>query len=383
MKTSKEIPPKSKNKLDILSFYLRCRNAGLLTVEPVMIIFLLGRLFFFSLLQQYLFSALASKSVQDDPSFHISDGLCLSSSTLSNYSRQVYKDVLSESNLVVAYSQAAIVPAAILVTLMLMPYLDRHGYRLGLILPASGSVLKGVLVILLVYYDVNPYWIPAVSFLCSTSGELVLFMSTSLAYISQVSQPKWVTMRIAICEAAACFGEATGKFLAGFILHVSNCNYTVLLLFFIAFNLTSILYTVLFLPEALTKDQREKTFKGKKFFSVCGELRQIFTESFSKTWRLLILLMYLSISFVLPYGNSLIMLYFLKALPFNFNPLRIGIVQAIIYYGRSMYNILLAVILSFAKVPDVGVIFVSLLVSVSCSVLFGLAREGWEIYTGV
>jgi len=379
----------NNNKLNPVAAYLKCRKARWITVEPALLLFLLGRQFFLSLLQQYFFVALARKYLQEneeDDSLHSnSSGIvphCLRSSTLSNHSTEVYREVLSESNALVAYSQAANSPAPILLTLLLMPFLDRHGYRLGLVLPVCGNIAKGFLMLMIVYFSIDPRWIPAVSFLCSLTGEMVLFVSTSFVYISQVSERKWVTTRIALGEAAACFGEATGMFLSGFFLTVSDCDYIVLLLFFIAVNALAIVYIVLFLPEALSKNERILNFEERKFCDVFSELRQMFTASFSKSWRLSILLVYISVSFIMPYGNSLIMLYFLKALPFDFSELRIGIVQSAIAYGRSMYNVLLAILSCIVEIPDLGIVLVALLVSSASSVVYGLAKVDWEIYTG-
>ena len=378
----------SYKKLDPVAAYLKCRRAKLVTVEPALLLFLLGRQFFLSLLQQYFFVALAQRYLQEEDdslSNNSSSAIvprCLRSSTLSNHSMEVYREVLSESNALVAYSQAANSPAPILLTLLLMPFLDRCGYRLGLILPVCGNIAKGFLMLLVVHYSVDPRWIPAVSFLCSLTGEVVLFVSTSFVYISQVSGRQWVTTRIALGEAAACFGEATGMFLSGFLLSLSDCNYIALLLFFIAINALAILYTIVLLPEALTENERIVNFEERKLCDVFSELHQMFTVSFSKSWRLVILLVYISVSFIMPYGNSLIMLYFLKALPFDFSELRIGIVQSAISYGRSMYNVLLAILSSVVEVSDLGIVLVALLISSISSVVYGVAKEDWEIYTG-
>ncbi len=369
------------------SAYLNCRKARLVTVEPAIILFLTGRQFLLALLQQLFFVKLADKYLQEEnDSYNFSNPKphCISSSYLNNHSEKIYRQVLSESNGLVAYTQALHGPAAVLTTLILMPLLDQYGYRMGLILPAAGNVVKGLSLYLLVLYRIDLRWIPAVSFICSASGEVVLFVSTTFAYISHVSKTESVTMRIALGEAAATFGEATGMLLAGSLLEVTHCDFGVLLLIFTAVNVAAIIYSLLFLPEALDKEQRKNRFsEDKKSCNIFSELYQIFSESFSRSWKLVILLAYVAVSFIMQYGNSLILLYYLKALPFDYNAIRIGVVQSVVSYGRAVYNIMLAVLSSLVSVPDLGIVLVSLLVSLSCSTIYGLARADWEVYAGV
>lgn len=389
MKKGKEVSSNKKLGFQYLrqpiNVLLKCREARLLTVEPAIVLYLLSRTFLLSLSQQYFFSVTASKYLKDS-SFPLPNGsFCLDSSTLNNYSEDIYRRVMSESNHLVAVTQVVGSLTAVVLTILSVPLLERYGYKLGIIFTALGSVLKGVMLYLAAYYHLNPYWFSAAYFVGGLSGDVFLLLSASLTYITHVSSTKWLTMRLAIGEAAACVGEGTGQLLLGFWLQTSSCSYLPLFFFYTACNVFIVIYIAVWVPVALTASEMKKNAQehhSKGISKLWHGLRLIFTSSFSKAWRMLASLAYMFVSEFVVTGGFMISLYFLKALPLDFDAFRIGIVQSMLSYGRALSNMLLVAVLVLVKVPDAGIILLASLVSISCSILLGLSKKHWHVYTG-
>lgn len=79
----------------------------------------------------------------------------------------------------------------------------------------------------------------------------------------------------------------------------------------------------------------------------------------------------------------MISLYFLKALPFDFDAFRIGIVQSMQSFCRALSNAVLVVILVLIEVPDTTIMLLALLVSNTCVILLGLSKKNWQVYAGI
>ena len=364
--------------------FQKFRKAKVLTVEPAMLMFLLGRTFLLSLSQHFFFFVTASKNLQNS-SFPLSNGsFCLDSSTLNNYSEHIYRNVMSESNHLVAVTQVAGSLTAITVTILSVPLLKRYGYRLGILLPTLGNIVKGVILFLFTYYQLNPYWFIAASLVGGLSGDVCLFLTSCFTYISHVSSTKWLTMRLAIGEAAANVGEGTGQLLLGYWLQKSNCSYLPLIQFYTASSVFIVIYIILLVPEALTASQRGKSAQenSKEVCKFWHGLHQIFTSSFSKAWRMLVSLMYISVSDFVVTGGLVISLYFLKAMPFDYNAFYIGIVQSMQSLSRALSNTVLVAIMVLLEIPDTVIMLLALLVSSISVILLGLARKNWQVYTG-
>ena len=389
MKKCKKISANKKLELNNLrrpwNVFLKCRKTSLLTVEPAVVMYLLGRTFLLCLSEQYFFSISASKHLKNSSFPLPNDSFCVDSYTLNNYSEHIYRSVMSESNHLVAVTQVAGSLTAITVTILLVPLLERYGYRLGILLPALGNIVKGVMMFLFTYYQLDPNWFIAARLVGGLFGGVCLFMTSCFTYISHVSSTKWLTMRLAIGEAAANVGEGTGQLLLGYWLQQSNCSYLPLMQFYTASNVFIVGYIVLLVPEAVTASRWKKSAleNSKGTCTLWHGLHVIFTNSFSKAWRLLVSLMYISLSDFVVTGGFVISLYFLKAPPFDFSAFHIGIVQSMQSFCRALSNTALVAILTLLSVPDTVIMLLALLMSTTFAILLGLSKKNWQIYIGM
>lgn len=364
---------------------LRFYRAKIVTVEVVIVLFILGRLVSIPLAEQYYYNRYGS-AILENTSFVFPNGtFCLGSDTINNYtgSNQSYKQVESQSNHLVTYSQIANTLPSVVVTIIFGPLTDRFGRKIGIIVPVAGSVLQYILTILVIHFDLHPYYFILTNFVGGVAGSFTCFLAASFAYIADVSSPRWRSLRIGIVESAMSFGGCAGTLLGGYWLHKVDCDFIPLYCFLVACCFFVLLYSAFAIPESLSREERRE-FQAKNPQGLLSYVQglKLFLGGlpWRSTWKLYVAMLVIFVEGVNVFGATFVDVYFLKALPFDFNPLQIGIFEGVRSGSQGLYDLLFMGILVTLTVGDAWILLFSMTVHFASNLLLGFATKGWQLF---
>ena len=338
------------------------------------------------LYEQYYYVSYGSQ-ILENTSFPFPNGsFCLNSSEVDEYAGNgSYKRVETWCNYLVVYGEIASHIPSIIVTILLGPISDRFGRKPILFLAALGSVLEGVLAILILHLEWSPYYFIGVYFLGGMFGSFTGVLASSFAYITDVSSEKWRGFRIGVVEAFFSIGIACGEFSVGFWLQWNNCDFIQPMWLFTACNVAVLFYVAFCIPESLTRAERKEIAKKTpKGFASLAHGISIYTCSFplSVTWKLWAATFVASLMVFNVAGTTFITVYFLKAPPFDLDTLTIGIFQSIQHISKALANTLLMAIFSAVKMPEAAIATIAILFSSGCNMLIGFSKKLWQLYAG-
>ncbi len=360
-------------------------RAKIVTVEIAAFLFVLGRALYMPLCEQYFYHRFGADLLRNTSFVFPNGSFCMSSEMIDNYtqSSNSYKLDESSSNHLVAYTQIANTVPSIVVTLIFGPLTDRYGRKIGIVLPAVGVALQSIFSICIVVYSLHPYYFILANFISALFGNFTCLLAASFSYIADVSSPRWRSLRIGIVEAGLAFGSFAGHLLGGYWLDKVNCNYVYPLVFCASCNISIVLYISLLIPESLSSTEREAMrLKNPKGLRAYFEGFKLYFGglSLSSTWKLYVATITANLAVLNVFGAEIVDVYFLKALPFDFNAFQIGIYQALRSASQGIASLLILVILVILKVGDAWIMLIATLFNVGSDILIGVSRKSWQLF---
>ncbi len=359
-------------------------NAKIITVEPIIFLFALGKLFYIPIVEQYYYQFYGA-NILSNTSFDPPLGsYCINSSLIDQYtkSKNSYKQDESQSNHLVIYTSLAATLPGVLVALVMGPVTDRYGRKLGILLPAVGSFVLGLGSIMIINFNVNPIYLIPMNLFLGLTGDITTLVAACFSYTADVSSMRWRSFRIAILEGVLAFGKLSGQLGGGYWLRRVSCNFIPLMIFYTSTTFLMIVYTVV-IPESHTSAERKKLLHkdGKRFFDKYAKGVRLFCGGLSfSTYILYVSTVALFIAVLSIQGSFAISVYFLEAVPFEFNPLQIGYYQALKSATQGIFCILFFLFV-LCNVKDSLLLLAGFVVSGLCNILTGFANTTWELYT--
>lgn len=367
---------------------LAFQRAKLIAMEPIIFFFMFASFLRTTLYLQYYYVSYGTVLLQNT-SFPFPKGsFCLNSSEVDEYAGNgSYKAVETWSDNLVVYGELASHVPSIIITILLGPLSDRYGRKPVLLLAGFGSVIEGIIAILIFYLKLSPYYIIAAYFVTGLSGSFTGVLAASFSYIADVSSAKWRGFRIGVLEACFSIGVACGQFSVGFWLQRNNCDFIQPMWLYTACNIVVIFYTAVCIPESLSKRERmenaEKT-STKGFKSLVRGIK-IFTpgvEPHYVTWKLWAATVVAGVMVFDVAGSTFISVYFLKAPPFDLDALMIGVYQSVQHVSKALANTMLMAIFSAMKIPEAAIAIIAVLFSSGCNLLIGFSSKLWQLLAG-
>ena len=374
----------AETKRPLKSNLSKVYHSRVITVEPIVFLFALGKLFYMPTVEQYYYHYYGSKILSDTPFDPPSGSYCINSSLIDEYtgSQNSYKQDETQSNNLVIYTSLAGTFPGVLVALIMGPVTDRYGRKLGILLPSIGSFILGLSSMYIIYFNINPLYLILANLFLGVTGDVTTLIAACFAYIADTSSMRWRSFRIAAVEGILALGKLSGNLIGGYWLRGVNCNFFPLMIFYTATTVAMILYTVC-MPESYTREKRKKLMnKGVRGFlqKYVKGLKLYFGEVSFSMYVLYVVTGALFVAVLSIQGSLVLSVYFLKAVPFEFDPVQISYYQALKSATQGIFCLLFFLFV-FCNVKDSVLLLLGFIVSGLCNVLTGFADTNWELYS--
>ena len=376
--------------LNPVTAYLRFRRAKIVTVEPVLFLYMFGIFLSLSIGQEYVFNWFGRKMLREHANLTAPFNFCVSTDLLNEMVPRNETDGKKAGDVV--QTQASLLSLAmtllgqlpsVFAALVYGPLTDRVGRKPVMLLMGSAGALSGFLYTLAVYLEWSIYWFVPLTLIVALAGGIPGILTIVYAYVADVSSTKWLTLRLGIVESMVFFGSGTSLALGGVWLQSSHCKFVAPYAIYCIANILILVYVLFLLPESLTRSQRKAKFTGSSGLRHIARSFQIFfTRNEYSRWRLWCVVCSMFIIYLVFTGASEISTLFLLHAPLKWTPGAIGIFQAMsqLSYGLSIF--LIIPLFVYLRVPDALILLIGVLWGTVCYLLTGFVRNGWEMYAG-
>ena len=380
------------SRFNPVSAYLRFRRAKLLTVEPVIFLFMFSVIMNLSVGQQYLFNRFGREMFAERLNYTGSFNFCMSTDVLNEEigndtkSHQKAGDVVQTETAVLSLVSSLLgqLPS-IFAALLFGPISDRIGRKSIMLILSTSATITGLLSVLLVHFNWSLYWILPLSFINALAGGIPGMLTVIYSYIADISSHKWLTLRLGIVESMIFFGTTLGLVTGGQWLEGTNCKFEGPYILYCAGNFAIILYVIFLLPESLTSEERKQRMADKNqsgLQHVARGFKIFFRKNDYSRWRIWSGAIIMFILYLVITGDGDISTPFLLHAPLKWTPGYIAIFQAInqLTVGVAIFTIIpILVVLRF---PDPLILTVGMLWGSLFTFLTGFVRKDWQMWTG-
>lgn len=372
------------NCKDCYSLFWR---AKIITVEPITFLFMLGTYFSVASGFQYYFQRYARDRLRS-ANHTMEHHFCITNDYLNSTIGQEAVDVAEEHATHLTFlSTLSSLLISVVSTVFIGPLTDRFGRKFAIVSANFGSMLSSACTILIVYKDLNLYYFLVANIVSSFFGGFGVLLMGTFSYIADISSHQIRSLRIGILDVMVYISSAISTLLVGVWLSEVNCSFTSLTWPPLICYLINLLYTLLVIPESLSKAQREaKRAEARKTgvskLKVLWKGILLYFRPKLVTFKLWICLLVLLIVVVNITGAIIINTYFYIRKPLGWNPEQIGVYGGYIGVTHSLYLLLLMPLAFVIGIPDVVLAIIGVLASCLANLLIAGVRETWQMYAG-
>ncbi len=353
-------------------------------VEPLVFLYLFVWSFYSPLYQQYYYVRFGTSLLQNTsfPLLNSSQPYCLNNSEIVKYASEAQShQVQSLSNTLLTYGQLANRVPSIIIVFIIGPLSDRYGRKAVLLVSAIGLVLQSILAVVITMQNLSPYWFILANLLTGVCGDITGILAGAFSYVTDVSSRKWRAFRVGYTCAMFEVGVALGSFLCGLWLSNTNCDFIPPMWLVLGGSIGIVVWILILVRESLTDEDKVKAKETHPhLYTVFLNGLKLFVKgpSLWKRWAAVITL---DLLFLNAIGNSLVIVYFLKAPPFDAEPVTIGIYQGLVSVSSAVCaSVVIFVTSVVLKFPDSVNAFLGVFFQFAANILMGFARTNLEIY---
>jgi len=359
---------------------LSFRMERIITVEPVIFLYMFGNFLFTTLAQQYFFNRYAMDQIailNTTEGFVRNGSNCINVSVVDDYTGRngTYKAVEDQATLLAVYCALPYRLLSLILTLLLGP----------ISVTMCGSVLQGVCSLLIVHFNLNLYVFVVAYGVAGLGGGLPSILMASFSYVSDISSIKWRTVRIGIVESIVFLAGVLSAMLGGLWFRHLQCRLQNPLILFIVCNVVGIIYTLVLIPPSMSKEQRKiknrnKT-SGLKLMTRGFKILLGMIEKYkSSVWIVWVALIPMLVIVINVFGSGSVNIFFLKAL--DWGPVKIGAQVATALSSRFLVLVIVLPILVAMKTPDSIISIVGACFSLAMNLFMGLTHKTYQVFIG-
>ena len=378
------------SRFNPVNAYLRFRRAKILTVEPVIFLYIFGIFLSLSVGQQYFFNKFGREMFAEKLNFTGPFNFCMSTEVLNErigndtkYHQKAGDVVQAETAVLSLVASLLGQLPAIFAALFFGPISDRIGRKPIMLIAATVAAITGLMLVLLVHFNWSLYWILPLFFVNALAGGIPGMLTVVYSYIADVSSHKWLTLRLGIVESMIFFGSTLSLVSGGQWLQSTNCKFEGPFILYCAVNALLILYIIFLLPESFSREERRQLLirKGHSgLHQIIRGLKLFFRRNEYSRWRIWFAAIIMFLLYLVFTGGDEISTLFLLHKPLQWTPGHIGLYQAInqLVHGIAIFTVIpLLVLLGF---PDPLILIVGILWGSSVNFLTGFVKKGWEMW---
>ena len=344
---------------------------------------------FIELYQQYYFQQIAMetlRNVTNQTSLNRSE--CFSQDYIVNLaSNETLQDVQRETSQFYIYTQIILYMTSSLVTLFIGPMSDVIGRKPFTVVMVCGLLIAAVTQIVIIHFHFSIYFFMAAAFVLSLPGGLGGMLTLCAASIRDGTSDRWLTLRMGFLEAGLFFARSLGSVAALNWMQASSCNFSLPSWMMIGVASFSVLY-VLLVPESVERDSvlqmsniccriASQLMNGAKIF-----LWPPFI-GFHRFWKIVVAEAVICVAMFNLTGLLQIQNYFLRHLPLEWTPSRVGVYGAVNSAVHGVALILLLPVLTVARLPDPLIGLVGVLFATAASIAIASIQTTWEMFLGI
>ena len=352
-----------------------------------MFLFMFSIYLYLSLIELYFYQQFGLKALKDANSTDMipNNSFCVNSSLLDDVLGNGTNDeVEGQASLVILINNASQFAISVVAALIAGPLSDKYGRKPALLFALIGNLIAALVNLLLVYFDMSVYYFIASSLLMGSTGGFTIIMTVNIAYLSDVSSERWLTLRIALLQAIHYSSQGLGDIVTGQWLRRSGCDFNPVLWLALSSSVLAVFYLP-FLKEPFTKAERNVKLKengSTKLSFLFFRGFKIFISPKYSRWRLWFTVFVFIITVLNAVGTFEVLTLFQLHKPLEWGPGEIG------WYGLS--NTLIQAfslfcilpILIYFKVPDTILVLVGLLINSGLNFFIGFLQTSWQMYLG-
>ena len=373
--------------LNPVSLFSRFRHAQIITVEPVIFLYMYslytmlfnGEQFFINVYGRREF--ISKGVVERNFSFNFCMDYDVIADRVGNKSVDEVETKTALLNVMVGIASQlpSVIPA-----LILGPLSDRYGRRIIMFIAAGSGLLSSVGSLIVLYLNLPVELFVLSSFLYGIGGGLPGMLTAVFSYVVDISSSKWLTFRLGIVEAMIFIAGTISLSVGGYWLDKSACQFVDLAWLNFACFLSIIVYVLIFLPESLKKTARLERAKkrGFGFGAVLRGGKILFTKASYSRWRIWFGLLLMALEYLVAVGATSVVTLFLLHDPLKFKPNTIGLYQAVGSATHGLSLILLLPILVGIRLPDPLIVVIGLTIAFATTVAIGFVTNLWQIFLG-
>jgi len=359
--------------------YSLCWRAKIVTVEPVVFLYMLGVYFTLSFNFQYFYQRYARDKLHV-ANHTIHTHFCINDSYLNDtVSGTADDEVQAQATHLTFLTTLCGMLVSIVVTIIMGPLTDQFGRKFAIVSANIGALISSLLTMLIIYLNLNLYYFIIANVVSSLFGGFGVVLMGSFSYIADISSHRVRSLRIGILELMIYVGSALTSVLMGIWLAQVDCQFTSLTWAPFLCYLINIPYALFMFPESLPKDQRLAK-AGNRGCKAIWKGFMLYLRPKLVTLKLWICLSVLLVVIVNMTGSTVIDTYFYIRAPLEWNQKQIG------YYGgynsvtHGMALLLLMPIALAIGIPDIVLAIAGVVCSCVGYLFIAGVKETWQMY---
>ena len=359
--------------------FLDCRRSHVVTVEPMIFIFMFGNYLMLFTSQQYFFWRYGEEALARNGSTADWRNACITADDLGDLVTGVQKSSYHLLSYVYVPGQAA----SLFTSLILVSLSDTLGRKFIFYSVGTGVTVEGIMAFIIVWFNLDIHLFVASSVVSEICGGFRSVMAASAAFAADVSLPgRSRSVRLSLIEAMIFVAGVVSNGGTGKVLELLNCSFWPLTLVYSTSGLLVILYTALFLPEPFSRQERLQRAAGQPrgVGRLLRGLKLFFCPSSYPTWKLWAALGVLGIIIGNLVASNLITPIFQEGPPLKWHPAMIGYYAMVAMASHGAVTLFVLPLLVALSLPDLAIAMVGVAFSGAMALLTGFVHSSWEMF---